>query len=311
MNDRRRLGACLAIVSASSLCCGSLATNCGAGEPESITIAAVSCESRIRQTEFNLSRIEHWTSRAASAGADLVLFPECGIHGWWQSRENRRFAESTNGPSVQRLIQLAKKHDIIIAAGMTELKDGRAHITHLLLNGDGILGLHRKSSLAGGSEGEARVWEAGSDTNVVEIRGRTLGIAICFESVHPETCAELKNKNAEIILAPYANGTRPGEITDPERRQRRWVWDRVRENRVWYVACDATPHDSNGALLPGAAYIIDPGGGLVASTPGDNPGEAMVIHTIPVAHPNSYSTTTRACGNGTTWILGRLVGSCR
>ncbi len=58
------------------------------------------------------------------------------------------------------------------------------------------------------------------------------------------------------------------------------VWERVEENRVWYVACDATPHDKEGKLLPGAAYVIDPNGRLVACTPKDTPGEGMVVATI-------------------------------
>lgn len=266
---------------------GTALATCSAAGAESITIAAVSCEGRIRETQFNLNRIEHWTRQAAAAGADLVLFPECALHGWWQSRENRRFAETTNGPAVQRLVRLAGELDIIIATGMTEINGDHAYITHLLIGRDGILGVHRKSSLAGGPKGEAQVWDAGNDANVFEIKGRKIGVAICFESVHPDTCAALKRNQAEIILAPYANGTHPREIIDPQRRQRRWIWDRAKENRVWYVACDATPHDRNGDLLPGAAYAIDPNGRLVVSTPADEPGEAMIVQTIPAAQPTS------------------------
>ena len=86
---------------------------------------------------------------------------------------------------------------------------------------------------------------------------------------------------AKIILAPYANATDPGEITDPERKKRRWIWERVKENQVWYVACDAPPRGEDGRLRPGAAFVIDPDGRLVACTPSDRPGEALVVHAIP------------------------------
>ena len=252
---------------------------CAARRP--LVVAAVSCESRIRDAAFNVERIEHWARRADAAGADLVLFPECGIHGWWQSRENRAFAEPRDGPSVRRLVALARELDVCLAVGLTELDGGRAYITHILIDGDGVVGAHRKSALAGGPGGEGRVWDRGDDAHVFTVRGRRVGVAICFESVGPETCAALAGQGAEIVLAPYANGTRPDEIRDPQRRQRRWVWDRARENHVWYVACDATPRDAHGALTPGAAYFIDPEGNLAACTPETGPGEAMVVWTIP------------------------------
>jgi (R)-amidase len=263
-----------------SLCCSGIYGSVSRGE-SGLIVAAVSCESRIRETEFNLRRIEHWAREAAAAGADLVLFPESGIHAWWQSRENRQFAEPIDGPSIRRLIRLAAELDVILAVGMTELDNGNAYITHALLDGNGVIGTHRKSALAGGNNGEAKIWDIGNDANVFEIKGRRIGIAICFESVHPQTCAALKTNGAEIILAPFSNGTDPKEITDPERKQRTWIWERVKENRVWYVACDATPHDKDGGLLPGAAFVINPDCELVACTPVDGPGEAMVVYTIP------------------------------
>jgi predicted amidohydrolase len=276
----------IAIVAA-CLVMGVLLTVGGVGRADRrpLVVAAVSCESRVRQTDFNLDRIEHWARKAAAAGADLVLFPECGIQGWWASRENRKYAEPIGGPSVKRLIKLAGELNIIIVAGMTELDGDKAYITQVMVNGRGVIGKHRKSSLAGGDNGEAKIWDPGNDTNVFHVKGRTIGIAICFESVHPETCAALAAKGAEIILAPYANGTDPNEITDPERKQRAWVWDRVKENHVWYVACDDAPRNDDGKHRDGAAYVINPAGKLVAITPGegpaDGPGEAMVVYSIP------------------------------
>jgi len=247
---------------------------------DSIVIAAVSCETRIRDTAHNLERIALWSEQAAARGADLVLFPECTIQGWWQSRENRKFAEQLDGDSVEKVMKIARKNGIVIAVGMTEKSGEKYFLTHVLVSPKGILGVHRKSSLAGGSNGEGSIWNVGNDANVFEINGFDIGIAICFESVHPETCSKLKTNGAEIILAPYANGTLPGEILDPAREKRKWIWDRVRENRVWYVACDATPHDKQGKLLPGAAFVISPDGELVACTPEDVPGEAMVVVRI-------------------------------
>lgn len=247
-----------------------------------LTIAAVSIESKPRDTAFNLGRIEAWAPKAKAAGADLVLFPELALSSAWQSREIRKFAEPIDGPAVQRLIRLAGELDLILVVGMTELDGDKAYITQVLVSGKGIIGRHRKSSLAGGPNGEGKVWDTGQDANVFDIHGRKVGIAICFESVHPETCAALKANGAEIILAPYANGTDPKELITGKRP---YTYARARENAAWYIACDATPRDDKGNLTPGAAYAIDPQGTLVRLSPTDQPGEAMIVLTIGETSP--------------------------
>ncbi len=266
---------------------GSLAvvSGCGSGKSaetiqpsirpaRTLTVAAVSCESRIRNVEFNLSRIEFWARRAAAAGADLVLFPETGISGWWASREIRPYAEPLDGPSVQRLTKLAKELGVVLAVGMSERAGDKVHITQAVINGGGVVAHHRKTSLAAGEE---KFWDPGDDANVFELKGVRIGIAICFESVHPETCSKLRAGGAEVILAPYANGTDPDELLTGKRP---YTYARARENSVWYVACDATPHDERKNLKRGAAYVISPRGELVAITPPDAKDEVMVTHTI-------------------------------
>ncbi len=240
-----------------------------------LTVAAVSCESRPRDAEFSLGRIEHWARRAAAEGADLALFPEFGIHGWWQDRQQRRYGEPVDGPSIQRLTRLAGELNLIMAVGMTERDGDKAYVTHVLLDGKGVIGKHRKSRLAGWPKGEGTVWDQGDDANVFDVKGYKVGIAICYESVEPETCAALRAKGAEIILAPYANGTLPAELTDPQRKQRKWLWQRPAENRVWYVGSDIT-----------SAFVFNPQGELVDFAPKDKPGEGMVVCRIPTGPTN-------------------------
>jgi len=246
-----------------------------------ITIAAVSVESRLRDVQGNLDRIEAWARRADAAGADLILFPETAISGWWASREIRKYAEPLDGPSVTRLIRLARELDTILCVGMTERDGSSAYITQVLLDGKGIIGAHRKSELPAGEE---KFWDPGSDANVFEIHGIRIGIAICYESVHPRICAALRAGGAEIILAPHANGTDPNELVTSKRR---YPFERVRENRLWYVACDCPPHDENRRLRRGAAYVIDPSGELAAISSPEATGENMIVYTIQLAPASS------------------------
>lgn len=48
-----------------------------------ITIEAVSCLIYPGNPEANLAQIEIWTHRAAAEKADLVLFNETSVMGYW------------------------------------------------------------------------------------------------------------------------------------------------------------------------------------------------------------------------------------
>ncbi len=245
----------------------------GADQP--LVVAAVSIESDRRHVPQNLESVEKWARKAADAGAELVLFPEAALSGWWASREVRNLGEPLDGPSITRLIRLAKELGIVMAVGMTE-KDGKnAHITHVLLDGSGVIGTHRKTIV---SPGEEKYWDRGDDANVFELFGWKVGIAICYETVKPEMCRRLKANGAEIVLAPYANGTRPEELKNGKRP---YTYARAKENGVWYVACDAVPHDKDGKMEPGAAYVISPEGELKILTPEGATDETMVVFSIP------------------------------
>ena len=76
------------------------------GDQRGLTVAAVYMESHARDVPANLARVEFWARRAAAARADLVLFPEAAISGWWSSRKIRDYAEPIDGPSIRRLIAL-------------------------------------------------------------------------------------------------------------------------------------------------------------------------------------------------------------
>jgi predicted amidohydrolase len=47
-----------------------------------VRVAAAAVDSQPGRTEENLAKIAEWTTRAASQGAQLVLFPELSLTGF-------------------------------------------------------------------------------------------------------------------------------------------------------------------------------------------------------------------------------------
>lgn len=246
-------------------------------ENSKLKIAGVSCIIKPGKVDHNLAQIEKWTKRAAAEGADLVLFNETSVTGYWMSSEVRALAEPRNGRIVQELTRFAKENDIVICAGMVEKAANKAHNTQVVVGPQGLLGFHRKSSFPSGEE---KWHDIGRDANVFTVHGVRMGIAICFESVAPDTCRKLVRKGAKIILAPYMNGVTAEEIFGGKRP---YFQERARENGVWYIACDQCGQydEKEGKLTrAGAVCFVNPQGDIVAVTSLDETGEHMIIHEV-------------------------------
>lgn len=242
-----------------------------------ITIAAVSCMIISGSPEANLARIELWARRAAEAGADLALFNETSVTGYWMDRRIRDLAEPLDGPSVRRLHELAAELNIVLAVGLAEREGEKVYNSHILVGPQGLIGSHRKSALPSGEE---KWFDIGDDAHVFDVKGRKIGVAICFESVAPDTCKALADNGAEIILAPYMNGVTAQEIAEGKRP---YFLERARTNRVWYVAvdqCGVDYSEPSRLTSPGAAAFVDPDGKMVLTTSLEETGEHMLMHRI-------------------------------
>lgn len=260
---------------------------------EPLTVAAVSVLVYFGSADAvqkNLDQIEKWTRRAAAEGADLVLFNETSIQGYWYNVGLRELAEPLDGPSVKRLAALARELDIIIAAGLAEKEGEKEYNTHVLIGPDGLIGTHRKSSFPSGEE---KWFDLGNDYNVFDIGPCKVGIAICFESVHPETCRKLRENGAEVILAPYSNGVTAREIADGKRP---YFQERALENSVWYVVCDQCGSSKGETTTPeeaGAVCFVDPTGKIVATTSLEEKAEHMIVFRLETVHESEEAPVGR------------------
>jgi uncharacterized protein (DUF885 family) len=115
-----------------------------------LRVASVQMEHKDRDREANFAKLERFTAQAAAQGAQLVVFPECCVCGYWFIRnlsldELTALAEPVPaGPSTQRLRELAHRHGIAIGAGWIEsAPDGVFHNTYVVALADAARGSHR------------------------------------------------------------------------------------------------------------------------------------------------------------------------
>ena len=157
----------------------------------------------------NLAIVRDYTARAAAEGAQLVVFPEMCLTGYWHLRDLPRadleaLAEPVpDGPSTQALLALAAEHNLTVGAGLIEQgDDGRLFNTYAVAMPDGRTAKHRKLHTFINQH-----MDSGDDYTLFELPdGTKAGILICYDCNLGENVRITALKGAEILLAPHQTG---------------------------------------------------------------------------------------------------------
>jgi predicted amidohydrolase len=219
----------------------------------------------------NREEIRKLTADAASRGAELVVFPEAAARDFGDPSEPLApVAEPLDGPFTGTVAALARKHGLVVAAGMLERIHGspRVYNTVVVAGPDGdLLGIYRKLHLfdAFGYRESDRI-RAGDGTTLVFQQGDfRFGVLTCYDLRFPELARDLVDQGANVLLVPAA-----------------WVHGPLKEDH-WVTLARARAIESTsyllgsgqvGNLYSGRSLIVDPLGVVVAAL-ADRPGVAV------------------------------------
>ena len=232
----------------------------------------------------NLERVVELVSRAADLGAELVALPENFAFMGESDEQKRAIAEDLagDGPIVKTLTELARKKTIfVLAGGMPEKSgdDARPFNTSALFAPNGaLLARYRKIHLFdvdlpdGTTLRESSACAPGEDTVVTDVRGRKLGMTICYDVRFPELYRRLLDAGAEMITVPAAFTLTTGKD--------HWLTllrARAIENQVFVVAPAQHGKHPRGRQTYGKSCIIDPWGDVLAQC---GEGEGVAVATL-------------------------------
>ena len=227
-------------------------------------MAAVVQMTSTTDVERNLSAAESLVGHAAARGARLVGLPEnfAFLRSEGQPVPD---AQPLDGPWVQRMAALARRHSITLLLGSLPEKvagDTRVRNTSVLLAPDGAtLAVYRKIHLFDidlpGMEHlkESRSVVPGDELVVVDTPAGRLGLSICYDLRFPELYRELARRGARVLCVPSAFTERTGKAH----------WEvllraRAIENLAYVLAPAQVGHHGGGRSVPRA--------GARSSTPG-------------------------------------------
>jgi predicted amidohydrolase len=244
-----------------------------------VTRIAAACIEAGTDKRENLERIRHTVEAAADAGVQFVAFPECAVQGYPvglgipeldEYERQRREAETVPGPATDLLTELARRHDLELIVGLTELPTepgsaGRLYNTAVLVRPSGVAAKYRKVH-TGGSE--SCLWNRGDSWVVADSVAGKLGFLICYDLAFPEAARSLALEGAELLVlstAWTANHIREGYEL--------FTRSRALENQVYLVAANLSGGPDGPGHYYGHSRIVDPRGQVVAESVG--PGLAM------------------------------------
>jgi predicted amidohydrolase len=167
---------------------------------EQLIAAAISTRNLAGEQDAAIRNMEKWLQRAAGQGVELALFPELSVSGYILDPIVEKLAEPVPGPSTEGVIQFAERYQMVIAFGLIEREADRLYCTHVLVNGQGILGKQRKVHTP---IQEQAYWGCGNEIEVFDIGKAKVGITVCRDSFFDEMTRTLYFKGAEIVLMPF------------------------------------------------------------------------------------------------------------
>jgi predicted amidohydrolase len=259
---------------------------------QKLKISTAQFEHKSGDKTYNLNKIEALARRAAQEGAQIVAFHECCISGYTFARELSKaqmldLAELIpDGESIQKLVEIAKKYDLAILAGLFEKEaNDDLYKVYVCVDKSGLVAKFRKLHPFINPH-----VNPGNAYCVFELLGWKCGILICYDNNIIENVRATKLLGADLIFMPHVTmctpSTRPGAgFVDPKLWENRendptslrlefdgmkgrewlmkWLPSRAYDNGIYAIFSNAIGMDHD-QLKNGCSMILDPFGDILA-----------------------------------------------
>lgn len=292
-------------------------------QPAGIRASVVQFTPAPSDKSANLATVRRLAEQAAADGAQLVVFPEMCLLGYWHltkttSERLRALAEPADGPLVRAIQAMAAELGVGIGAGFLESEDGRLYNSYAVCLPGGEVHIHRKLHAF-----EHEAITSGDRFTVFDTPwGQRTAILICWDNNLVENVRAVALLGATVLIAPHQtggtnsrspHGMKPipaalwhNRHEDPEALAEavdgpsgrgwlmRWLPSRAHDNGIFVLFSNGVGPDDD-EIRTGNAMILDPYGRVVA--------EAAVADEAVVTA--DLDLDLLALATGRRWLLGR------
>lgn len=220
----------------------------------------------------NLAAHHAWLDRCQEAGADLAVFPELSLTGYFLRDLTQEVAMPLDAAPVQELV--ARSKDMSIAFGMVEVSRDHRFYNSMVFAEDGeILHVHRKVHLPDyGIFEEGRYFAAGDGFLPVESKHGRFGLLVCEDAWHLSSGYLHFLQGVDALLMTVASPARGIDTDEPELSSH-GAWRTLSEAQAlffqtWVVRANRIGFE-DGTMFWGASSVVSPFGKTVAEASGD------------------------------------------
>jgi predicted amidohydrolase len=234
-------------------------------------VAVAQIEPMLGDRERNLESALAQMQQAASAGAQLLVLPECALSGYMfaDAAEALPFAEQIPGPATDALAGECRRLAQYVVCGLLERDGDELRNSAVLVGPDGLLGTYRKTHLP--FLGVDRFVVPGDELAVFDTPIGRIGIEICYDLRFPEVTRALTLRGVEIVAHPtnfpIAARSQTEVITVA----------RALENRIYLLSANRVGKERDGEFC-GRSQIVDPYGVRLAEAA--ETGEALLVAEV-------------------------------
>lgn len=186
---------------------------------QKLKIALVQARTATTDPEKNAEAAVQYIEEAKAGGADLVLFPECFLHGYTfpkccddlrplEEIENdpefvrwKDAALEDDSPFLETVREAARKHSVGVVITAFSKGNTLPRNTAYLIGRDGSI-LLKYSKVHTCDFSDEQYIECGDGFSVCDFDGVKIGLMICYDREYPESARELMLQGAELILVP-------------------------------------------------------------------------------------------------------------
>lgn len=185
---------------------------------------------------------------------DVILFPELSLSGFVVDEDVETVAQPIDGPGVSAVLDIAKRYNVAIIAGIIEKVEGEkpANMQFVASRNGELLASYRKNHLFTQSD-EPKLYCRGDGLKTFELEGWKCGISICFDIRFPRLFETYKKAGVECLFSGFnwVQGRNKPAIME------HLVLARAHENQMFFAAVDRNGENADVTFY-GTSVIASP-----------------------------------------------------